>query len=81
MHRLHGRLIHCVLLSARVGLKTIRRFPVGDRSSDRYALIGNSHGTAQRRIPPRIGGGLTFFPCTRFAVRVNSSLDWRLPIL
>lgn len=48
MQLLHGRFIHCVLLSARVGLKTIRRFPVGDRSSDRYALIGNSQPTVLR---------------------------------
>lgn len=33
-----------------------------------------------RRIPPRIGGGLELRGWTRFAVLVNSSLDWPLPI-
>lgn len=73
MQLLHGNSIGEVELTAFIGLKVIRRFPVGESSSDRYALTGNSHPTAYSRMPPRIGGGETFFPWTRFAVLVKSS--------
>lgn len=74
MQLLQGISMGEVEFTARSGLKVRRRLPAGDSSSDRYAFSGKSQ-PIYRRMPPRIGGGLEFLECTRFAVLVNRERD------